>query len=278
MLDAEWVPVNPATDHALVLGIMYVLLQEDDPNSAPLVNWDFLNRYTTGFDAEHMPEGADPKENFKDYLLGTYTHAPCTPEWASEITGVPVETIKSLARQIGQTRRVALLSGWAPARVNNGEGWVHAFSTLGFMTGHVGSSGNMTGTSVHFFAANGGDFLVNEGPSGLPDIPNPVTTSINHNELNRAITEGKCRQLKGGDKNVNIQMVFHCANNTMQGFNNVTKTIEACRSHIELIVTPAYNYSSNAKYSDLVLPVTTEWEREGIVLHLHNREVLLLGG
>ncbi|HFW6751792.1 MULTISPECIES: molybdopterin-dependent oxidoreductase [Enterobacterales] len=277
ILDAEWVPVNPATDHALVLGIMYVLLQEDDPNSAPLVNWDFLNRYTTGFDAEHMPEGADPKENFKDYLLGTYTHAPCTPEWASEITGVPVETIKSLARQIGQTRRVALLSGWAPARVNNGEGWVHAFSTLGFMTGHVGSSGNMTGTSVHFFAANGGDFLVNEGPSGLPDIPNPVTTSINHNELNRAITEGKCRQLKGGDKNVNIQMVFHCANNTMQGFNNVTKTIEACRSHIELIVTPAYNYSSNAKYSDLVLPVTTEWEREGIVLHLHNREVLLLG-
>lgn len=277
ILDAEWIPINPATDHALVLAIMYVLLQEDNPDTNPLIKWDFLNRYAVGFDAEHMPEGVDPKENFKDYLLGTYTNEPKTPEWASEITGVPVEVIQYLARQIGSIDKVALLCGWAPARINNGEGWVHAFSTLGFMTGHVGSSGNMTGTSVHFFAANGGDFLVNEGPTGLPDIANPVTTTINHNEINRAIIEGKCRQLNGGDKDVNIQMIFHCANNTMQGFNNANEAIEAYRNNIELIVTPAYNYSSNAKYSDLVLPVTTEWEREGIVLHLHNREVLLLG-
>ncbi|QOL13431.1 molybdopterin-dependent oxidoreductase [Dickeya dianthicola] len=277
ILDAEWIPINPATDHALVLGMMYILLQEDDPSTNPLIDWNFLHRYAIGFDAGHMPEGVDPKENFKDYLLGTYTNEPKTPEWASEITGVPVETIQSLARQIGSTDKVALLCGWAPARINNGEGWVHAFSTLGFMTGHMGSTGNMTGTSAHFFAANGGNFLVNEGPTGLPDIPNPITTTINHNELNRVILEGKCRQLQGGDKDVNIQMIFHCANNTMQGFSNAMKAIEAYRSNIEFIVSPAYNYSSNAKYSDLVLPVTTEWEREGIVLHLHNREVLLLG-
>ncbi|MFR5093071.1 MAG: hypothetical protein ACLTDR_14710 [Adlercreutzia equolifaciens] len=29
-----------------------------------------LDTYCVGFDAEHMPEGR-PKENFKDYLLGT---------------------------------------------------------------------------------------------------------------------------------------------------------------------------------------------------------------
>ncbi|WPC76204.1 molybdopterin-dependent oxidoreductase [Vibrio porteresiae] len=277
ILDAEWIPINPATDHALVLALMYVLLQEDNPKTNPLIKWDFLDRYTIGFDAQHMPEGADPKDNFKDYLLGTYTNDPKTPEWASEITGVSSDVIRSLARKIGTIDKVALLCGWAPARVNNGEGWVHAFSTLGFMTGHVGSSGNMTGTSVHFFAANGGDFLVNEGSTGLKNIDNPITTTINHNELTRALTEGKCRQPRGGDKDVNIQMIFHCANNTMQGFNNVNQAIDAYRSNIEFVVTPAYNFTSNAKYSDLVLPVTTEWEREGIVLHLHNREVLLLG-
>lgn len=278
ILDAQWIPINPATDHALALGIMYVLLQEDNPTTNPLIDWAFLDKYAIGFDAEHMPEGADPKENFKDYLLGTYTGEPKTPEWASEITGVPVETIKDLARQIGGIeKKVALLSGWAPARVNNGEGWVHAFSTLGFMTGHMGQSGKMTGTSVHFFAGNGGGDLVHPGNNGLPDIPNPISTTINHNELNRAMLEGKARQPKGGDKDVNIQMIFHCANNTMQGFSNVGKAIEAYRSNIEFIVTPAYNYSTNAKYSDLVLPVTTEWEKDGIVLHLHNREVMLLG-
>lgn len=278
ILDAQWVPINPTTDHALALGIMYVLLQEDNPQTNPLIDWAFLDKCAIGFDAEHMPEGVDPKENFKDYLLGTYSGEPKTAEWASEITGVPVETIKDLARQIGGVKKkVALLSGWAPARVNNGEGWVHAFSTLGFMTGHMGKPGKMTGTSVHFYAGNGGGDLVHPGANGLPDIPNPIATTINHNELNRAMLEGKCRQPKGGDKDVNIQMIFHCANNTMQGFSNVGKAIEAYRSNIEFIVTPAYNYSTNAKYSDLVLPVTTEWEKEGIVLHLHNREVMLLG-
>ncbi len=38
--------------------------------------------------------------------------------------------IRTLAREIGGTNRVALLTGWAPARIHNGEGWVQAFSTL----------------------------------------------------------------------------------------------------------------------------------------------------
>ncbi|TOL43181.1 hypothetical protein CGH97_25965, partial [Vibrio parahaemolyticus] len=72
------------------------------------------------------------------YLLGTYTGEPKTPEWASNICGLSATDIRKLAREIGGTNRVALLTGWAPARVHNGEGWVQAFSTLGFMTGHMG--------------------------------------------------------------------------------------------------------------------------------------------
>ena len=77
----------------------------------PLVKWDFLNKYTIGFDADHMPEGADPKDNLKDYILGTYDGQPKTPEWASEICGVEPSKIRELAREIGGTERVALLTG-----------------------------------------------------------------------------------------------------------------------------------------------------------------------
>jgi len=35
-----------------------------------LQDQDFLDKYTVGFDADHMPEGVDPKENFKDYVPG----------------------------------------------------------------------------------------------------------------------------------------------------------------------------------------------------------------
>ena len=70
ILADDWVPVRPGTDHALVLGMAHTLLVEDDPENDPLIDWDFLNRCTVGFDENHMPEGADPKENFKDYVLG----------------------------------------------------------------------------------------------------------------------------------------------------------------------------------------------------------------
>ena len=77
LMDADWYPINPGTDHALALGIMHALLEMDSPEN-PLIDWEFLRRCTVGFDESNMPAGADPKKNFKDYLLGTYTGKPTT--------------------------------------------------------------------------------------------------------------------------------------------------------------------------------------------------------
>jgi anaerobic dimethyl sulfoxide reductase subunit A len=55
---------------------------------------DYLDSHAIGFDAEHMPEGADPNDNFKDYVLGTYDGIPKTPAWASPRCGIPEYTIK----------------------------------------------------------------------------------------------------------------------------------------------------------------------------------------
>lgn len=214
LMDADWYPINPGTDHALALGIMHALLEMDSPEN-PLIDWEFLRRCTVGFDESNMPAGADPKKNFKDYLLGTYTGKPTTPEWAADICGISASDIRSLARQIGGTQRVALLTGWAPARIHNGEGWVQAFSTLGFMTGHMGRPGRMTGACCHYAAGNNGTRLVMAGANGLPAVKNPVTLKINHNELNRALLEKKFRQRGVGDVDANIQMIFHPFNATL---------------------------------------------------------------
>lgn len=270
---AEWVPIRPGTDHALALGIMHTLLEEDDPIINPLVKWDFLNKYTVGFDADHMPAGVDQKENFKDYILGTYDNQPKTAEWASEICGVNASTIRYLAREIGGTERVALLTGWAPARINNGEGWVQAFSTLGMMTGHMGSSGNMTGVSCWEYAGNNGPALLTPGGGGLPEIPNPITNVINENQIFDAVLKGKYLQKGEGERNVNIQFIYHGYNAVLQTRSNIMRGIEAHRK-VEFIVTNAYALTTTAKYSDIVLPVTTEWEREGAVRE-GNREILI---
>ncbi|EPU4434343.1 molybdopterin-dependent oxidoreductase [Morganella morganii] len=274
LMDADWYPINPGTDHALALGIMHALLEMDSPEN-PLIDWEFLRRCTVGFDESNMPSGADPKKNFKDYLLGTYTGKPTTPEWAAEICGISASDIRSLARQIGGTQRVALLTGWAPARIHNGEGWVQAFSTLGFMTGHMGRPGRMTGACCHYAAGNNGTRLLMAGANGLPAVKNPVSLKINHNELNRALLEKKFRQRGVGDVDANIQMIFHPFNATLQTRANIMQGIEAYRSGVEFIATAAYVPHTCAKYSDVILPVTTEWEREGTILNPSNREVII---
>jgi len=57
----EWIPIRPGTDHTLALALAYTLLDEDDPKTNPLIDWDFLHGCTVGFDADHMPAGADPR-------------------------------------------------------------------------------------------------------------------------------------------------------------------------------------------------------------------------
>ena len=101
-----------------------------------------------------MPQGADPKENFKDYVLGTYDGQPKTPEWASEICGVDPDKIRSLAGEIATTKRVALHSSFAPARVNNPDAWPQVCITFGAMTGHIGQPGRVTGASAHVQASD----------------------------------------------------------------------------------------------------------------------------
>lgn len=269
---ADWVPIRPGTDDALAFGIMYTLLDEDSLIN-PLVKWDFLNKYTIGFDADHMPKGADPKDNLKDYILGTYDGQPKNPEWASEICGVEPSKIRELAREIGGTERVALLTAWAPARIANGEGWVQAFSALGMMTGHMGSSGNMTGVSCWEYAGNMGPMLLKAGPKGAPAVKNPITNKINENEMWDAVLDGKFLQRYEGERQVNIQMIYHNYNNVLQTRSNIAKGIKA-HKEVEFVVTNAYALTTNAKYADIVLPVATQWETPGAVKG-GNREILI---
>ncbi|ALC91309.1 DMSO reductase [Bacillus sp. FJAT-18017] len=272
VFEADWVPVRPGQDDALAFGIMYTLLDEDSPSN-PLVKWDFLDKYTVGFDADHMPKGADPKDNLKDYILGTYDGQPKTPEWASELCGVEASKIRELAREIGGTERVALLTGWSPARISNGEGWVQAFSALGMMTGHMGSPGNMTGVSCWEYAGNMGPFLLTAGANGAPSLENKIDNNINENEIWDAVLDGKFLQRYEGERKANIQFIYHNYNNTLQTRSNIAKGIEAHRK-VEFVACNAYVLTTNAKYADVVLPVATQWETEGAVTG-GNREILI---
>jgi anaerobic dimethyl sulfoxide reductase subunit A len=266
VLADDWVPVRPGTDHALALGMAHTLLVEDDPLTNPLIDWDFLNRCTVGFDKDHMPEGADPKENFMDYALGTYDGQPKSAEWASTICGVAPQKIRTLAFEIATTPRVALLTAWSVARTNNSDSWPQMFMTLGCMTGHIGEPGRCTGVSCWERTADGGPFLINSGGSGVPGLTNApeeqVDIKINNNELWDAVISGKYIAGYQDVRDINIQMLMHDGSSALNQKVGMNKGIEAHRK-VEFVLSLNYVLNTNSKYSDVVLPVTTQWERDG---------------
>lgn len=76
----KWIPVLPNTDAALQLAIAYMWLKEESYDK------DYIASHAYGFD------------KFVEYVMGEEDGIPKTPEWASEKCGVPVWTIKALAR------------------------------------------------------------------------------------------------------------------------------------------------------------------------------------
>lgn len=270
----QWIPVRPSTDTALLLGMAYFMIEND------LQDQEFLDTYCVGFDAEHMPEFAQGEESFKDYVLGVRDGVPKTPEWASEICGVDVDTICEFARELATTKPAAMLSAYAPARTYNGETFCQAFMTVGWMTGNVGKSGACVGVSCNSNAFNQGPMLVNGGVDGLPAYANPLVpfdyfsaTSMPPDsdewispvidEAWESICTGEYTAGLRGKQPIDIRLISHMgAGNALNQFPNISRGIEAHRK-VEFVVTSDMVPTPCAQYSDVILPVTHCWERVG---------------
>lgn len=268
MLDARWIPVRSGTDIPLLLAIAYVLITEDDPISNPMLDWDYIKRYTLGFSEDTMPADAKINENFKDYVLGKYDGIPKTPEWATEICGTPIEDIKYYARIIRKDNKVAMLHAFAPARNTGAEDFPQLFATLGFITGHVGKPGHACG-NTYKTQSNSGPVLAKYGSDGLPKIKNPVDDSINAPTLWRSILEGRYRYnghrkwLAEEMRDIDIRVVQCDVQGGMGTKPDMEAGIRACREKLDFVVTQHYTFNMQAMYSDIILPVTTMWERIG---------------
>ncbi|MBM4765284.1 molybdopterin-dependent oxidoreductase [Bacillus sp. B15-48] len=277
--DAKWIRVRPGTDTAFLLAVAYTMITEDDPKENPIIDWDFLNRCTVGFDADHMPEDAKINENFMDYVLGKYDGQPKTPQWATEICGTPIEDILWYAREIRKDKKVALLHSFAAARNKNAENFPQIFMAIGAMGGHMGKPGHSTGSVYHAGAANGGPALVTPGNKGLPGVPNPITDFITAPNLWQSVLDGKFNSTgfftePKNIKDLDLRMIYWENFARFQTSPNLVGGIEAHRK-VDFVVSHAQFFKPEAQYSDIVLPVTTPWENAGGGLLTGNREMLI---
>lgn len=279
VLEAEWVPCRPSMDTAMMIGVAYEMLKLDEEQGG-IIDWDFLNSCTIGFDAEHMPEGADPADNFKDYLLGTNDGVVKDAEWASALCGATVENIKYLAEILKKDNKVCLYTAWGVGRNHNADNLPQMLMTLGAMGGHYGQPGNSTGPSGHATGGNGGPSLVKGGGAGLPNVSQVIDDNINDTELWRAINTGSYNFVGNGGvrqageiRDIDIHMLYHGWNAILQARDGMTEGIKAHRK-VDFVVCHAHALKTEAKYADIVLPVNSEWERCGSI-QSGNREMLI---
>ncbi len=110
----EWQPVKPGTDLAVVLAMCHVLLKHD------VVDHDFIATYT----------------NVTVKELRAHC-ASYTPEWASEISGVPAEAIARIALEYGRTRPSVCLSYRGAVTHYNGVQTERAIMMLEAIAGNI---------------------------------------------------------------------------------------------------------------------------------------------
>lgn len=285
VLADEWIPIRPGTDTAMLLAMGYVLISEDDPENNPLIDWDFVNRCTIGFDKNNLPDGADPEDNYKDYVLGLdrrgrvaaeghKNYPPKTPEWASEICGVPPEKIRSFALEIAQTKPVAFMEGDASARINDAQTMGQAFTAIAALIGSIGVSGGGFGQTRHSAAGNRGPNLISAGSANtvLESLDNLCELRINNNEFWDAVLTGEYTSAVNEKTQVNIQMVYHTKGSHLQTKVGQARGIQAMRK-VEFALATDFHMATGCRYSDVVLPVTTMWERDNYITN-PNREAL----
>ena len=260
-LEAEWIPIYPGTDVALIAALAHVMVMED------LYDKEFVATHTAGFDESNLPEGAPANSSWMAYIMGQADGVEKTPEWAASITGIPADRIVKLAREIATMKPCTLLQGLGWQRRAYGEQPVRALPILAAMTGNFGIKGGGTGMRT----SGGTNLSIGSFPVG----ENPISSTISvfmwpdYIERGDEMTSGPRDRIKGAEK-LGTKMKFmwnwagNCIINQHADVNGTTKLLQD-DSKLEFIVVADVVMTPSAKFADILLPETTSYEIDNII-------------
>ncbi|NIY91451.1 molybdopterin guanine dinucleotide-containing S/N-oxide reductase [Vibrio diazotrophicus] len=257
--NAQWIAPHPMTDVAMMIGIAHTLVKKSKHDKA------FLDKYTTGFD------------KFEAYLMGQEDGVEKNSQWASEICGVPAEQLDLLADIFVQNRTM-LMSGWGMQRQQYGEQRHWMIATLAAMLGQIGLPGGGFGLSYHY--SNGGNPTRDAGV--LPAISaslgggssagndwavSGATESFPVARIVEALENpGKSYMHNGHERKFpNIKMIWWAGGANFTHHQDTNRLIKAWQKP-ELIVISEPYWTAAAKHADVVLPITTSFERNDLTM------------
>lgn len=223
-----WIPIRPGTDAALALGLMHILFREG------WVDRGYLNEHTVG--------AAELEARVRDEY---------GPDRVAAITGLPVETIETLAREYGTS--LSTRGGPALIRLNyglqrhGGGGMaVRAITALPALTGdwrHPGGGALLSTSKMYPF---NGAYLER------PDLIPPGTRTINMVQLAEA--------LHGELPGPTVRALFVYNSNPAAVCPDQARVITGLRRPDLFTVVHDLFLTDTARYADIVLPATSQLE------------------
>jgi len=226
---ADWfVRIRPGTDAALALGMMHVIISEG------LTDDDYIARHTTGFDELAERAAAFP------------------PERVEELTGVPADDVRLLAREFAASQPSAIRVGVA---VENHPQGGQAFRAIFSLPALVGAWRHVGGgvLEMPLWA-----FPVQWDALSQTQLIRPGTRVVNSLQLAAALT-GEL----GLDPPIKALMV--CNANPVVIIPEQDKLLRGLARDDLFTVVSDHFVTDTARYADLVLPATTALEHFDIM-------------
>lgn len=250
--------VRPNTDVAMILGMCHHLFV------SKLYDAEFIKKYTVGFN------------KFKDYILGVNDGVVKDISWASKICGVGADEIAKFAEILAKEPSTVLI-GRALQRADHGEQVFWALVTLNAMLGHIGKEG----LGFEFSLGYGGSGMTRKIAPVLKGLSTRISQKYEHidnapwkNTKNITIPSsrsiealqnpGKIIEHDGNQIKLPKMRVAYMASGSVftrhQDVNNIVKAWQ----NFDTVITAEPYWTSTAKFSDIVLPVAIEVERNDI--------------
>jgi len=228
----HWLPIKPATDLALLLAWIHVIINEN------LYDKEYVEKYTYGFD--------ELKEHVKKY----------TPEWAQSITTIPAGDIYKTARVMGASApKVIIHPGRHTAWYGDDTQRTRAMAILNGILGSWGRKGG---------------FYFPEKIS-LPTLPHPPVPKPNWTwrdisqgkhklafaGITNEIIDHALPEYEGPHK---VKGMFFVATNPLQAIPS-EETVKKALQNQDFVVAVDTMPSEITGYADVVLPEATFLER-----------------
>ena len=245
-LNAEWIPIRPNTDVALMLALAHELERQDSVDQA------FVNDYCVGYEA------------LRRYVLGQSDGVPKTSQWASAITGVPAHRITELARLLCGQRSYFTCS-FAVQRAQYGEQPYWMVIALAAMLGQIGLPGGGFGFGHGSMNGVGNPRIPTPGPA-MSAGANPVKLEIPAARLTDMLLHaGEPYPFQGKTQHYpDIQLVHWAGGNPFHHHQDLNRLLHAWRTKPKTIIVQDIWWTPAARHADIVLPITTSLERNDI--------------